>query len=208
MIRTNNSRGIESKPVQDHRVPLTWNEITRDAAIIEYEADDIKNRAANTRKEATNQVLLNKAAEYDKLGKIKLLEKLADLGFSWRDIAKMLNVSVVSVRKWRRDQSIAPINRKRISLLLALCDYLKEEDMINEVASWFEIPIYSGVPITPIDLFAKRKENLLIELAKGKLESDRVLDNFDPSWRDKYRSDFEVFIASDGNLSIRLKETE
>ena len=32
------------------------------------------------------------------------------------------------------------------------------------------------------------------------------MDEFDPQWRERYRSDFDVVAASDGNFSIIGKE--
>ena len=34
---------------------------------------------------------------------------------------------------------------------------------------------------------------------------EQVLDAWNPDWRERYRSDFEVFVAGDGNLAIRPK---
>ena len=84
-----------------------------------------------------------------------LLQELADLGFGWRDIARMLKVSVPAVQKWRRNGGVSGPNRRSIASLLALCDLVRNKYMIEEIASWFEMPVSQEAPVTPIDLYAE-----------------------------------------------------
>jgi hypothetical protein len=44
-----------------------------------------------------------------------------------------------------------------------------------------------------------------LDFASGHTDAEQILTNWDPHWRDRYRSDFEVFRATDGQLSIRPK---
>ncbi|GAA0657418.1 hypothetical protein GCM10010193_05110 [Kitasatospora atroaurantiaca] len=134
-----------------------------------------------------------------------LLEALGDLGFAWRDIARMLHVSVPAVQKWRRAGGVTGENRRRIAALLALCDEIADRYHIQEIASWFEMPITSTAPITPIDLYSVGKTDLVFDHASGHVDSEQILTAYDPQWREHFRSDFEVYLEVDGQMSIRPK---
>lgn len=135
-----------------------------------------------------------------------LLEELGDLGFSWRDIAKMVGVSVPALTKWRKTGGASGPNVKKLADLLAACRLIMDEyPNMKAIASWFEVPLDPGAPITPIDLWATENYHLVFELASGHLDPLDALDDFDPDWRSRYQSSFEVFQAGDGELSIRAK---
>lgn len=141
-----------------------------------------------------------------KLAPGALLDELSELGFSWRDVARMLRVSVPAVQKWRRAGGVSGENRRRLASLLALCDEITERYLIQEVASWFEMPLTAQVPLTPIDLFADSRPDLVLEHASEHGDVEDVLTAYDPGWRERYRSDFEVYLEADGAMSIRPKE--
>jgi len=134
-----------------------------------------------------------------------LLAELADLGFAWRDIARLVGVSVPAVQKWRKGEKASGDSRKRLASLLAACDIITDHYMVEEIASWFEVPLSSSAPVTPIDLYADDRADLVFEFASGHTDSEALLTQFSPEWREQYRSDFEVFEASDGKYSIRAK---
>ena len=135
-----------------------------------------------------------------------LLNELADLGFAWRDIARMVGVSVGAVQKWRRGERITGDNRRYLAGLLAACDLVVDQYMVSEVASWFEMPLVAEAPITPADLYAAERTDLVFDYASGHADPTSVLNNLDPDWREQYRSDFEVFTASDGQRSLRRRD--
>jgi len=135
-----------------------------------------------------------------------LLQELSDLGFSWRDIARMVGVSVPAIQKWRRAGGVSGENRRYLAGLLALCDQITENHMIQEVASWFEMPLTSNAPLTPIDLFVDDRADLILEHARGHGDAEDVLTAYDPEWRERYRSSFEVYLDTDGAMSIRPTE--
>ena len=136
----------------------------------------------------------------------ELLEELAELGFAWRDVARLVGVTVQAVQKWRRGAGTSGENRRSIASLLAACDMVTAHYGIKEVASWFEMPVLQGVAVTPIDLWDAKRPDLVFDYASGHADSDQVLTDWDPQWRERYHSDFEVFRAADGQLSIRLKD--
>lgn len=135
-----------------------------------------------------------------------MLDELADVGFAWRDVARLVGVSVPAVQKWRRGEGTTGENRHKVASLLAACDLVSEHYGIQEVASWFEMPLQLGVPVSPVDLWAGGRPDLVFDHASGHTDADQILTAWDPEWRDRYRSDFEVFRAGDGQLSIRPKE--
>lgn len=145
------------------------------------------------------------AAERGKASVTSMLTELADLGFAWRDIARMVGVSVPAVQKWRKGEKASGDSRIRIASLLAACDLITSHYMVDEIASWFEMPLSSSAPVTPIVLYAANRADLVFEFASGHADPEALLSEFDPDWRERYRSDFEVFEAGDGNRSIRMK---
>lgn len=97
-------------------------------------------------------------------------------------------------------------NRLRLASLLAACDLIVRHYAVDEIASWFEMPLTTECPITPIDLYADQQPKLLFDYASGHGHPEQVLSEFVPDWRERYRSDFEVYEAMDGELAIRPKD--
>jgi transcriptional regulator with XRE-family HTH domain len=135
-----------------------------------------------------------------------LLEELGRRGFSWREVARLSGVSVPAVRKWRTGGTFAPERRTDLARLAGLCDLL-DEYLVIDPAGWLATPIVKGVPVTWIDLYMAGLAEQVVDGATPNRTSDphRLLDAFDAGWREKYRTDYEVFEASDGELSIRAK---
>lgn len=118
-----------------------------------------------------------------------LLRQLADLGFAWRDIARMVGVSVAAVQKWRRGERTTGDNRRHLAGLLAACDLVADHYLVSEVASWFEMPLVHDVPVTPADLYSANRTDLVFDYASGHSDPATVLSHFNPDWREQ-RSDF------------------
>lgn len=135
----------------------------------------------------------------------EMLGELADYGFAWRDIARLVQVSVPAVQKWRRGEGCSGPSRKNIAALLAMCDLITQHFQVQEVASWFEMPVMLGIPVTPMDLYAKNQHRLVFEYASEHVDPEQILTLFDENWRERYRTDHEVFVANDGELSIRSR---
>ncbi|MCL2470872.1 MAG: hypothetical protein FWF25_03930 [Propionibacteriaceae bacterium] len=134
-----------------------------------------------------------------------MLSELAELGFAWRDIAQLVHVSVPAVQKWRRGEKASGESRQRLASFLAACDLVANDYMVEDIASWFEMPLVASVPVTSITLYAADRADLVFEHASGHADPEAVLTQFDPDWRERFRSDFEVFQAGDGHRSIRMK---
>jgi hypothetical protein len=136
---------------------------------------------------------------------VALLGQLADTGFAWRDIARLIGVSVPAVQKWRRGGAATGQSRFNAAAVLAACEIISRHYMVQELASWFEAPVVFGYPVTVLDLYAARKIPLVFLLASGHADPEQILSALDPDWRETYRSEFEVFHADDG-LALRAKE--
>jgi len=134
-----------------------------------------------------------------------MLVELDDMGFARRDVAAMLGDRVSRVASWRGGKAARGGGAHRVAALLAACD-LVGEHRGGGVASWFETPVCEGAPLTPLVLYSAGRADLVFALSSGRRDADAVLTVFDPDWRERYTSDFEVFRADDGSLSIRAKE--
>lgn len=146
-----------------------------------------------------------RTADRGRASTVEMLVELAELGFAWRDVARLVGVSVPAVQKWRRGEGATGESRRKVASLLAACDLIVEHYEVREIASWFEMPLVADVPVTPIDLYANERADLVFEHASGHADPEQILTVFDPEWRERYRSDFEVFQAEDGHPSLRLK---
>jgi transcriptional regulator with XRE-family HTH domain len=132
-----------------------------------------------------------------------LLDELADMGFGWRDIARMVGVSVPALRRWRNGDMPTGENRRAIAQLVAFVQIIRDDHFVFDPASWMEVPIASGAPLTSIDLYADGRWDLVFDLATSNCTPEQALDNAKPDWRTRYHSDWEVGVAADGDPYIR-----
>ncbi|MGH3545735.1 MAG: hypoxia/intracellular survival transcriptional regulator MosR [Mycobacteriales bacterium] len=149
------------------------------------------------------RVLTNRRAATSAMG---LLNELADLGFAWRDLARLTGVSVPAIQKWRKGDGASGPNRRKLASFLAACDLIAQHYHIDEIASWFEMPLLDDAPITPIELWASGDQQLVFEHASGHADPDATLSTFDPQWRERYQTVFETFQDDDGKLGLRMKD--
>lgn len=152
------------------------------------------------------QASANQRAREDLTG---LLQELNGLGFSWRAIASIAQVSVPALRKWRMGSPATGENRRRVAQMVALCQMVSDKYLIEDVAGWLETPLLADAPITGLNLLAGERSDLVLRLACDRGENpEQVLDEFEPGWRDRYASAVEVFTAPDGLPGVRLVEQE
>jgi hypothetical protein len=154
-------------------------------------------------REALSEQLDVKARMTAKRSVADMLSELADAGFSWRDIAALAGVSVPAVRRWRLGEAATGANRLAIARIVALVEVLRDDHLVSDVASWMEVPLASAAPVTAIDLAAAGLFQEVIEIAAYHSTGEDVLDRAQPGWRERYRSDYEVFEAPDGELGTR-----
>ena len=136
-----------------------------------------------------------------------LLDQLSDLGFSWRDIARILGISVPALRKWRLGGRATGENRRRLAALVSFCDIARTRCHVSDVAGWIETPLHSDAPVTGIDLIAEGRFDLVLRLARSPgSDPEAVLDEFAPDWRERYASTVDVFTGPDGMTGLRLSD--
>jgi hypothetical protein len=135
-----------------------------------------------------------------------LLRALGDAGMAWRDVARLVKVSVPAVQKWRRGEGITGANRLRLAKVVAMLEVLGEH-FVNEQVSWLEMPVKEGVAISRLDMLAVDRYDLVLELLSdddGVAPVEDVLDEFDPEWKQtRVDNAFETYVAADGVVSIR-----
>lgn len=136
--------------------------------------------------------------------KTLLRELGTERGMSWTAIARLTGVSASAVRKWRGDGSPSGDKRLALARLCAFLDLL-EDFPIEDAAGWMEMRLLDGYTVTPMELYEASREDLLLEFAGGRCSTNRMLDEFDPDWRSRYSSDYDIVDAGDGNRSIRRR---
>lgn len=176
------------------------------ARLISYDLDETSHDVAQLHRDVREERLVEETRSVAKRSAESLLDDLSERGFSWRDIARMVRVSVPAVKKWRRGEAISGENRYRLAAVCALCEILDEELLIDDLATWFEIPIDDASAVTPIDLVVAGRLDLVQEHAHENVAPSELLDEYDPTWRERRASDFEVVRADDGMMSIRSKD--
>jgi hypothetical protein len=138
-----------------------------------------------------------------KRGMGRLLNELAEIGFAWRDIAALAGVSVPAVRRWRQGETPTGEHLLDVGRVVALVEMLRHDHLVADAASWMEMPLAQGAPLTAIDLAAAGRLPDVVDVAAGHATGESVLDRWRPGWREEYLSDVEVFQAADGQPGIR-----
>lgn len=194
---------IKAVPTQT-RTELT--ELRQDYASLRDVARLLHRDTADSHQRVRRADIDQRAAEHGRRPLTEVLVGIFQYGFSWREIARALDVSVPALRKWRQGEPATVQNRTRAGRLLAVCEYLTHNvPVIDDVASWFELPLVPDPALTPLDLYADGREDLVLDYGE-QLEPNpaAVLDRYDPNWRDR-RSDFEVIVADDGRPTIQRR---
>ena len=163
--------------------------------------------AADLHRRTIEIQLRSRSEEAAKRAAPDVLNELADRGFAWRDIARMVGVTVPAVRKWRHGDPPTGSHRKAIASLLAFIDVLRSDHFIDDVPSWLEIPLLDS-SVTGIDVYAAGLVVPLIMHGAGHIVAEQLLDQFDPAWRDAIDSRFEIITGADGQAAIRLRGAE
>jgi len=139
------------------------------------------------------------------------LDELEQLGFARRHVALMVGVGVPTLAQWRgvRHESREPMSLQdvdKLATLLDVCTLVRNTSFVPDVTAFFETPVLPNAPIRPMDLYAAGRVDLVLDWASRTVHDPAaLLSAFDPDWRERYHSDFEVFQAADGDLAIRAK---
>lgn len=168
--------------------------------------------AAAQRREALIADLENRQATIGAGDPNEMLRGIKDRGFSWRDVARLLNVSIAAVQKWRRGDVMSGANRFKMAKVVALLEVL-EDGFIIEPVSWLEMPLKEGVDLSGMDLLLAGRYDLVLEFAddsfhdaSSRVPVENILDEFDPDWRaTRVDQVFESVRAGDGSISIQVR---
>lgn len=189
-------------PVEE--ISATWSSLTQDAAGLRDTARFLHDDASALHRETQRHDLSARTSVKARESAQDLLNELAERGYSWRTIARLTQVSVPALRKWRHGENPSGENRRRLAELVALTGLL-EEYAISDVPGWLEVPIAAELPTTCADLCAAGRFDLVLDFASNRIpDPHTLLDKFDPDWRSKI-SDYEVFTAPDGSPAIRRR---
>lgn len=209
--------GTDNSPVELDRTRTIGDLIGIDTlvsalSIIRWHAKSIENDARRVDANARTAHLALYNGQLEKTARVvagrataEMLERLSAEGFAWRDVARMVGVSVPAVRRWRSGEPPTGPHHLDIARLVALVDLLREQHEIANVGTWMEMPLADS-PLTGIDLVAARRFVDLFELAEDERTAEDVLDEWDPDWRERYHTDAEVFVAADGEIGLGLSE--
>ncbi len=176
--------------------------------LLQDDTDDLAHRITSSARSALELELEERTTAEARRNLQELLNELANTGFAWRDIARLVGVSVPALRKWRRGESATGANRRAVASLLAFARLLAENHLVNDVASWLEMPLHPAAPITGLDLYEAGRIDLLYDRASLHTTDEQALDVYEPEWRSTYQSDIEVFVAEDGETGLRVKNPD
>jgi transcriptional regulator with XRE-family HTH domain len=177
------------------------------ADYLRTEVDTLGGEVQELHGEARELDLADRTFQKTKRSVSALLEELTnERGMGWSDIAEVVGVSISAIRKWRKGGDASPESRSKLARIAAVLDLLEEKGLVQDPAAWMEmdLPLDSGYFIRPLDLYLEGHIVALIDLAEQRQTVAQVLDQVRPNWRNS-RSDFEVFIDTDGQRSIRRR---
>lgn len=184
-----------------------WGDVRNQTMILAADTSHLHHVVDTRHSDTLDAELRTIAQERSKEALESLLDRLSDLGFSWRDIARIVGVSVPALRKWRLGGAATGENRQRIATLVAFCDVAGSRFHLPDIASWLETPLHAQTPLTGLDMMAGGRFDLALRLVRDwGSDPQTVLDEFEPDWRNRYSSPVEVFAGPDGMPGLRLAD--
>lgn len=210
--RTTEPRRLHDEPTAAGSVseattpPLTAADLVPETADLRFRAGRTHQHAIGLDRLVNEMSVRERAAQYEQLSTTSLLDALArQWGLSWTSIGRLVGVSVPAIRKWRHGEQSTPGNRAQLALVVALLNTLDFQFMIEDPASWLEIPL-AGTQYALMDLVADGRVELVLDYAARRLElPERVLDRWMPTWREAYPDGFETFVDSEGHRGLRVR---
>lgn len=195
-----NSTGVDEKNGPDQTVAS----LTREYGLLRDKTSMLTESVSDGHRLARNLTLGMLAREHARRAVPDLLQHLSmNVGLAWSDIARVVGVSVQSLRKWRQGSPATGENRLALARLVASIDAL-EEALIDDPGGWLEVPVAPGGSLRHIDLLTEDRVDLLLDLAQLRVSPEAVMEELDPGWR-LHQPEHEVFRAEDGGLSIRIR---
>jgi hypothetical protein len=211
-LERSSTLGPRDRPTADEIVvpgsdaPATASALIPQTSALRYQAGHSHARAIQLDRLVNSVGVAERATRLEHLSIRSLLDALSTRwGMSWTLIAKLSDVSVQTLRNWRAGDPSSPENRAKCASVVALVETLSDQLLIEDPASWLEIPLAS-TSLSLADLVAAGRSDLVLDYAGSRVsEPERLLNLFDPDWRERYDRRFETFIDSDGQYSIRKR---
>ncbi len=126
-----------------------------------------------------------------------------ELGIGQLATARGVGVSPTAVRKWRRGEAARSEHRDQLSRFAAFVQLLTEMGPYDP-AGWLDIPLSSESTLTPMDLFAAGRADLVVLHAAKLAEPHETLDAFAHDWRARHPidPDYDVVTLTDGTRAV------
>lgn len=197
-------RPTAASAVGSPRAPAATAELIPQVATLRYEADILRDETISLDRRVHAFDLELRTDDWQTRSVHSLLSAISERwGVGWSAIARMVGVSVPALRKWRLGEAASPTNRRALARLAATLEMLGEQFLIEDPASWLEIPL-AGSTVSLVDIYAAGRQDLVIEYAGRRIGSaEQLLADFDPEWRAGLDARFETLVAPDGHLAIR-----
>jgi transcriptional regulator with XRE-family HTH domain len=184
---------------------ITIRDLNESYAMLRGEAHLVNSDIENGHRQVRRYDLDDRTSVKARSAVSGLLDELAtDRGLSWATIARLTGVSVSGVRKWRAGDAPKPEKRLALARLAAFLDLVGEMP-VAEPGAWLSMPLVAGFSATGEDLYIAGNVDDLLDYAAGHVQPKEMLDRFDPEWRARYASDWEIVTADDGNRSIHRR---
>ncbi len=184
----------------------TTQHLIPQVSLLRYRANDVHADVSTLGRSIYDLNLKERTAEQEKKSVATLLAAVTQTGIGWAALSRLLKISVPAIRKWRQGQGASPENRKALAELSALMQMLHEQFMVEDPASWLEIPLAS-THTSLVDVYAAGRTDLVLDYAGSWIRSaDQVMDAFEPAWRERTSiQEFETYIAADGQPAVRKR---
>jgi transcriptional regulator with XRE-family HTH domain len=205
-----NGSGVVTKVAIPNQLPFNYISADLTTAAGRYGSvlDDARNAQTEALAEIRRDLDTARSALSRRSPADLVTELTEDRGLGQLVVSKALDVSPTAVRKWRRGESARPEHRQVLARLAALCVTLDELDL-HDPSGWLEMAISDDSELTPLDVFAGGRSDLVATLAAGVMEPHEVLDEFDPNWRViAPLGEYKVIQHSDGSRSAVPREAD
>ena len=175
---------------------------------VEHSTDQLQKAnsfIANTAAERHNTYsarLAQLAQQYRARAGKELVQLLAaEYALPWVDIARMVDVSVPAIRKWRMSGNVNPENAGKLADLAAFAHLLSENDV--RPAAWLSTPLFAGYMVAPKHLYSPGQAGALADVALGTGDVQKLLARVEPDWRVRYDArGYDVRRFDDGSYGI------
>ena len=138
--QTNVSNTIRSSEAFERKA-TSISQVTKTFAELRDRAELVKNDVAQAHEDSLRRLLSSETDEKVKIGLKALLTELTEeRGLGWSDIAKLIQVSVPAIRKWRTGGEITPARLYGLAKLAAFLKILQRQEVCDP-AAWLATPL-------------------------------------------------------------------